>query len=133
MTGDEAKQFVRDIKRQVSNGRIVATGLEILPISWQIGNKLYEAAKIRVFLEAVWQRIRTLENLETVLAVEREKSVLLKTLTEVVTILRSIKRQQKQTEEESVSGQELFTKLNDACALFLKIYFGSLAGRSFLS
>ena len=131
--GGEAKRFVRDIKRQISNGRIVATGLEILPVSWQIGNKLYEAAKIRVFLEAVWQRMRTLENLETVFAVEREKPVLMKTLEEIVTILRTIKRQQKQSEEEPVSGQELFTKLNDACALFLKIYFGSLAGRSFLS
>ena len=73
MTGREAKQFIRDIKRQVSNGRIVATGLEILPISWQIGNKIYEAAKIRVFLEAIWQRIGTLENLEKFLSVKGKR------------------------------------------------------------
>ena len=127
ISGREAKQFIRDIKRQISNGRIVATGLEILPISWQIGNKIYEAGKIRVFLEAIWQRIRILENLEKVLVSEREKSILMKTLVDVVTILRAVKREPKQTEKTSPSGLEMFTKLSDACALFLKIYFGSLA------
>ena len=127
MTGPEARQFVTDIKRQISNGRIVATGLEMLPVSWQIGNKIYEATKIRVFLETIWQRIRTLEKLERVLVSDREKPVLLKTLSEIVTILRAIKREPKQTEEISPSGREMFSKLNDACALFLKIYFGSLA------
>ena len=127
ISGREAKQFIRDIKRQISNGRIVATGLEILPISWQIGNKIYEAGKIRVFLETIWQRIRILENLEKILVNEREKSILVKTLVDAVTILRAIKREPKQTEKTSPSGLEMFTKLSDACALFLKIYFGSLA------
>ena len=127
ISGREAKQFIRDIKRQISNGRIVATGLEILPISWQIGNKIYEAGKIRVFLDAIWQRIRILETLEKVLVSEREKSILMKNLLDVVTILRAVKREPKQTEKTSPSGLEMFAKLSDACALFLNFYFRSLA------
>ena len=123
----EAKQFVTDIKRQISNGRIVATGLEILPLSWQIGNKIYEAAKIRVFLETIWQRIRILEKLDKIIVSEKEKLVLLETLSEIVLLLRTIKKGLKHTQATPHSGQDMFAKLNDACALFLKIYFESMA------
>jgi len=61
VSGKGARDFVREIKRELSNSRIAASGLEFLPIRWLIGKKVYEPEKVRVFLESMWKRIKPLE------------------------------------------------------------------------
>ncbi len=50
-----------DIKRALSNARIVAFGLEKMPVSWKIGVKVWEPEKIRMFLDCAWRRLPGLE------------------------------------------------------------------------
>jgi len=59
--GKRARDFVRELKRELSNSRIAASSLEFIPIRWLIGKKVYEPEKIRVFLESMWKRIKPLE------------------------------------------------------------------------
>jgi hypothetical protein len=61
LSGKRAKVFIRELKRELSNSRIAASGLEFIPIRWLIGKKVYEPDKIRVFLESMWKRIKPLE------------------------------------------------------------------------
>ncbi|MGD9973068.1 MAG: BPL-N domain-containing protein [Desulfatirhabdiaceae bacterium] len=61
LSGRPAADFVRNLKRELSNSRIVAGSLEFVPISWLIGKKVYEPEKFRVFLESMWKRIKSLE------------------------------------------------------------------------
>lgn len=61
LSGKKAKDFVRELRRELSNSRIAASSLEFLPIRWLIGKKMYEPEKVRVFLESMWKRIKKLE------------------------------------------------------------------------
>ena len=54
--------LVREIKSQISNARIVALSLERNQLTWKIGQKIYEPAKIRIFLETIWDRFSVIEN-----------------------------------------------------------------------
>ncbi len=55
------KKMLKELKRQTSNLRIVALGLEHASISWLIGRKYYEPEKIRTYVESLWKRILILE------------------------------------------------------------------------
>jgi len=60
LSGKQAKAWLLAVKRQLSNSRIVALNLEDHSARWLIGTKVYEPAKLRVFLEAMWGRLRSL-------------------------------------------------------------------------
>ena len=49
-----SQKLLATLKREVSNSRIVAVGLEMTPVRWRIGNKYYDPEKIRVFLDVMW-------------------------------------------------------------------------------
>jgi len=115
--------LVKDIKREVSNSRIIAVGLETLPIQWTIGNKVYETAKIREFIEPVWQRIRRLEKLNQVVLLPGQGEVLLQHAGEVTTVLREVKRGIKQGVETVRLAKKMFEGLNRTATLFLEFYF----------
>ncbi len=66
LSGKEAFHFVRGLKRELSNSRIAASGLEFLPLRWVIGKKVYEPEKVRVFLESMWKRIKLLEKFKRI-------------------------------------------------------------------
>ena len=57
LSGTGLTNWLKGLKREVSNARIVANGLETNEVRWLIGNKIYEPIKIRFFLEAVWKRL----------------------------------------------------------------------------
>jgi len=49
------------LRRQLSNARIAAAGLEWTPVSWLVGRKIYEPAHLREFIEAIWSRVNWLQ------------------------------------------------------------------------
>jgi glutamine amidotransferase-like uncharacterized protein len=118
-------EFVRDLKRELSNSRIVAAGLEMVPLKWTIGNKVYETGKIRVFLEALWQRMKPFEKEPFVLVTNGQSDLLLQTALHVTQHIRMIKKGWDQKEDTLHTATILFDLLNKTSALFLEIYFRS--------
>ena len=123
LRGPQRKAFVRDLKRELSNSRIVAAGLEMCPLKWTIGNKVYEAGKIRVFLEAVWQRMRSFEKIDPILIREGQDGLLVQKALRITESLRKIKRGWDNKKDTLETARALFGFLNRTSALFLEIYF----------
>jgi len=130
LSGSEKQRFIRDFKRELSNSRIVAAGLEMLPLKWTIGSKVYETGKIRVFLEALWQRIRSFEKERLILVRTGQDDLLVQTALHVTKSIRQIKKaldQKTDTQKADTlkTATLLFSLLNKTSALFLEIYFRS--------
>ncbi|MCG6879463.1 MAG: hypothetical protein LJE96_10015 [Deltaproteobacteria bacterium] len=125
LTDSRKKEFIRDLKRELSNSRIVAAGLEMIPLKWTIGSKVYETGKIRVFLEALWQRIRAFEKEAFILVRNGEADLLLQTSLLVTINIRKIKKGWDQRADTLDTATTLFNLLNKSSALFLEIYFRS--------
>jgi len=125
LSGSEKQRFIRDFKRELSNSRIVAAGLEMLPLKWTIGSKVYETGKIRVFLEALWQRIRSFEKERLILVRADQNDLLVQTALHVTKSIRQIKKGWDQKADTLKTATLLFNLLNKTSALFLEIYFRS--------
>ena len=123
LSGSNKQRFIRDFKRELSNSRIVAAGLEMIPLKWTIGNKIYETGKIRVFLEALWQRIRSFEKERLIPMREGQDDLLIQTALQVTKNIRQIKKGWDRKADTLKTATLLFSLLNKTSALFLEIYF----------
>ena len=112
----------REIKGRLSDARLVAYGLELLPITWKIGHKIYEPGKIRVFLEFIWRRYQLLE--QGICEPDYSKLVFVKELiAEIVILLRQIKRKTDAGACTLDEAERLFPMLKKMLTSFLEIYF----------
>jgi glutamine amidotransferase-like uncharacterized protein len=123
VSGEECRNLLKAIKREISNARVVAVGLETLPVQWTIGNKVFEAAKIREFIEPVWQRLKPLEKLNRLCLLPGQADQLLQVVSTTTTLLREVKRDLKRGMDTLNMAIEMFKRLNQASTLFLDIYF----------
>ncbi len=99
--------LVRDIKSQVSNARIVALSLERNQVTWMIGHKIYEPAKIRVFLEIIWERFSAIEN--SCFSVDEDLLIGLKSSFQDITrLIREIKIMTDKGTETTDDADRLF-------------------------
>jgi len=121
--GPACERLMKDIKREVSNSRITAVSLETLPVQWTIRNKVYETAKIREFIEPVWQRIRRLEKLNQIVLLPGQDELLLQHAVEMTTVLREVKRGVRKGVNTLHAAKKMFETLNRTATLFLEIYF----------
>ena len=124
--GMDAKRLIRNVKRELSNSRIVSAGLEMLPIHWVIGNKIYEPAKIRVFLESLWKRLRIIEKLDRLIVKNGSDKSIVAYALDITLILRAIKKHIDKELDTLDLSRQLFAKLNILSTMFLDIYFKSL-------
>ena len=123
LKGEKAKRLIRDIKRELSNSRIVASGMEMMPITWLIGKKIYEPAKIRVFLEAMWARVKPLEKWEELRIKNGEHEKILKLASDTTFLLRKIKKDVEKGSDTVNLAKEIFNNLKSMSVIFLDIYF----------
>lgn len=123
LSAEDCRNLLRDIKREMSNSRVVAVGLETLPVQWKIGNKVYETAKIREFIEPVWQRIRRLEKLNQLILLPGQASRLLQAASKTTRLLRKIKGDTNRGVDTLPAARNMFETLNLLSTLFLDIYF----------
>ena len=114
-----------DLKREVSNVRIVALGLESHPARWLIGRKVYEPAKLRVFAEAVWERLLRLERLPRLFLPERAAG-LVSDWKAVTLRVRLLYRELHRENDTQQIAEELFPELNLVSARFMELYFHNL-------
>jgi len=112
----------RGIKSEVSNARIVAQSLERNTLTWQIGHKVYEPAKIRAFLEMVWSRISQMEHMSR--NVEEDELLKLRVSFQVTTqLLREIKREAAKGRDTTDKASYIITEIKNICADFFRNYF----------
>jgi hypothetical protein len=109
----------------VSNIRIVALGLESHPARWLIGRKVYEPAKLRVFAEAVWERLRKLERVPRLVLPDWADELLADWMA-VTVCMRLLYRELHRGNDTQEVAEDLFPALNGAAARFLEIYFQNL-------
>lgn len=122
LSGDSSRFWLKGLKREISNARIVACGLETHWIQWLIGNKIYEPLKIRFFLEAVWKRLDLLAlGPGLALAGEEEKS-LTDQSRQLTFFLRDLKNKIDAGEDTLFLAEKLFQELQLFTRRFLEIY-----------
>jgi glutamine amidotransferase-like uncharacterized protein len=116
--------FFEALRRELSHSRIVAFGLEGIPIQWRIGNKEYEPEKIRVFLEAMWKRLKYLDCRKDVGSGQGEPDEIISALKRTTDLLREIKKGIDQREDTIGLAKALFPNLKRLTSDFLTFYFG---------
>jgi hypothetical protein len=120
------QKLIGTLKRELSNSRIVAVGLEMMPVRWLIGNKYYDPEKIRVFLDAMWQRIKRLEK-SGPLRTEPDLAIQLAAFAEKTTgLLRELKHRLDDSDDTYPLARDLFTLLPGFTTAFLGLYFQTI-------
>jgi glutamine amidotransferase-like uncharacterized protein len=126
LSGQLAVDFVRDLKRELSNSRIVASSLEFVPVSWLIGKKVYEPEKVRVFLESMWKRIKPLEKQDVLNLSTRSAEQMIQTARLITTLLRKIKTGVDNHQNTCDLAASAFDLLHKLSISFFDLYFQSL-------
>jgi hypothetical protein len=119
--------MVRSLKRELSNARIVATGLEIMPIQWLIGAKYYDPEKIRVFLESMWVRIKSLEKCDQLYVRNDRAKKIVDYALETTSLLRRIKNGVDQKRDTINQAKETLDLLHKYTMAFFDVYFGTMS------
>ena len=111
------------IKREISNARIVAFGLEKMPVSWRIGVKVWEPEKIRMFLDCAWNRLTVLESITDRERFREDLQVLTEGYCRVTSEIKSLKIRVESGEDSRADAQRLLTRLKELTASFLALNF----------
>lgn len=119
---------IKDLKRETSNIRIVASALEYYPVSWKIGRKYYEPEKIRLYAETIWKFIIQLERLKVfhLYLNDEDTEKLGKTvhlLKNATKIIRKLKKTLDDNENSNDLAVMLFNDLRILSVDFFSIYF----------
>jgi glutamine amidotransferase-like uncharacterized protein len=123
----EAGRLLFDIKREISNARIVGFGLEKMPVTWRIGVKVWEPEKVRVFLESAWRRLPYLEDNPGLVADVEVLGGLATGYRKVTGMVKSLKIKVESGEDSLEEAVSLLTTLKELTARFLSLYFRSRA------
>lgn len=122
--------LLRDIKREVSNARIVAFGLEKMPVTWQIGVKVWEPEKIRMFLECAWNRLPYLQGCALPADYAAELGSLGRRYAEVTRFTRALKIKVDSGEGSQAEAVRLLSLLKELTAGFLALHFSVRFGET---
>ena len=121
--GEALGELLKDLKRELSNARITASGMSDFSISWLIGNKYYDPEKISVFIKSVWDKLKMLESMP---GLEVEKESLLRCIEISKGITREVKTIKSETKEKGDAGplaSKVFLNLKTLSSNFFKLYF----------
>lgn len=127
MIGQEAKELLLSIRRELSNSRIVAGSLEFLPVQWLIGKKVYEPQKVRVYLEAMWKRLGFLEKNKTLILEPGLADKIIAAAKGITLELRRIKQQLDENRESLDTAILIFDLLHTLSISFFDLYFATLS------
>lgn len=116
---------VKELKRNLSNSRIMASGLEQYNMFWKLGQKTIEPEKIRVYLEAIWKRMLKLERLPYFAA--EKKDTLTEEAQQVTSILRELRQALQKEQDTQPIAERLFQVMPHLTAQFMGMYFQSLS------
>jgi len=118
-----AEKPLREIKKEVSNARIMALGLESAQVHWVIGKKSYEPEKIRVFLEAWWNRLLWLMTQPAVSAEAGELEKVLDYCRDFSGHIKELSQGVQRGDDMTGVAVRLFQRLKEGTTAFLRLYF----------
>ena len=121
--GSDPKTCLLEIKRQVSNARIVGFGLEKTPVTWKIGVKVWEPEKIRMFLDVAWERLPYLEERAGSGLPADELEELACGYASVTSLAKTLRMEVESGRDSQAEAQSLLTRLKELTASFLALYF----------
>ena len=121
--GEALRELLRDLKRELSNARILVSGMNDFSISWLIGNKYYEPEKISVFINSVWDKLRALESLSDLEADEMELHRCVELSKEIIEEVKNIKSMMKEQGNTTLLASKLFLNLKALSSTFFTLYF----------
>jgi glutamine amidotransferase-like uncharacterized protein len=127
--GGPLRELLRDLKRELSNSRIMASGMNDFSAHWLIGNKYYGPEKISVFLNTVWKKLKDLESMPDL---EVDKNLLLQCVEiskGITRELRTIKSEIKEQGDATRLASKLFLDLKTLSSHFFTLYFKVKRGR----
>jgi glutamine amidotransferase-like uncharacterized protein len=121
--GDALKEILKDLKRELSNSRIIASGMNDFTVQWLIGNKYYEPEKISVFINTVWDKLKVLGSMPD-LEVDRTPLLRCVEISKGITEeLKMIKSQIKEQGDVTPLASKLFFNLKTLSSQFFTLYF----------
>jgi len=121
--GEELRELLKDLKRELSNSRIMVSGMDDFSIHWLIGNKYYEPEKISVFINTVWNKLKDLESTSNL---EMEEESLLRCIEiskRITREVRTIKSEMREKGDATFPASELFLDLKTLSSNFFTLYF----------
>jgi hypothetical protein len=121
--GEVVRELLKDLKRELSNARIITSGMSDFSVRWLIGNKYYEPEKFRVFLEAIWNRLKYLESGKEVDFDLKDPTEIFSQLKGMTHLLRQMKKGIDRGEATHGLAEDLFLNLKQVTSDFLAIYF----------
>ncbi|MGZ3514774.1 MAG: hypothetical protein ACXU93_12565, partial [Thermodesulfobacteriota bacterium] len=129
--GETSKELIKDLKRELSNSRIMASGMDDnFSTHWLIGNKYYEPGKISVFINTVWKRLKDLESMRDP---EVDGTRLLRCVEvskEITKGIKTIKSETSKQGDATPLAANLFLNLKALSSHFFELYFGVKRDRS---
>jgi hypothetical protein len=121
--GEALKELLRDLKRELSNSRIMASGMDDVSTHWLIGNKYYEPEKISVFINTVWNKLK---NLESMPGLEVNGTLLLQCVEiskEITKEIKTIKSEMREKGDTTLLASKMFLDLKALSSNFFRLYF----------
>ncbi len=121
------KSSLLNLKREISNLRIIALGLEHSAVSWLVGRKYYEPEKIRTYAESLWKRIISLEKAGASSRFSTDKILLdeaAELAFEALRIIKTLKTLVDKNERSDDTATALFHRLRTLSKTFFTYYFG---------
>ena len=120
---EDAAGILSEIKRQVSNARIVGFGLEKMPVTWRIGLKVWEPEKVRMFLDYAWDRLPYVGERASSVHDSETLGQLARGYSTVTDTAKSLKIKVESGEDSQAEAISLLGLLKELTATFLSIYF----------
>ena len=121
--GEALRELLKDLKRELSNSRIMASGMDDFSFHWLIGNKYYEPEKTSVFINTVWNKLKDLESMP---GLEMEKESLLRCIEiskDITSGLRTIKSEMREQGDTTPLASKMFWDLKTLSSNFFRLYF----------
>jgi len=122
--GGALRELLKDLKRELSNSRIMASGMDDFSTHWLIGNKYYEPEKISVFINTVWNKLKYLESMRDL---EVDRTPLLRCVEiskEITKCIKTIKSEISEQGDATPLASNLFLNLKALSSNFFELYFG---------
>jgi hypothetical protein len=127
--GEALRELLKDLKRELSNSRIAASGMNDFSVSWLIGNKYYEPEKISVFINSVWDKLRAIESLSIL---KLDQHLLLRCVEiskEIIKDIKTIRSEMKEQGNTLLLASKLFLNLKALSSHFFTLYFRAKRNR----
>lgn len=122
--GEAVRELLKDVKRELSNSRIMASGMDEFSTHWLIGNKYYEPEKISVFINTVWKKLKYLESIPDL---EVNGMPLLRCVgisREITKGIQTIRSEINVQGDTTALAANLFLNLKVLSSHFFELYFG---------